>query len=382
MAARVTYPATALLAMMFVVGCGSGAPPAEEAAQDSTRVQVSGENVVRARRDVIVVGPIVTGELRPEREATVRAELGGAIIEAMVEEGQTVRAGTLLARIEARTLEDARLSAQSAVRSAESQLDLSRREAGRIEQLVEAGAVAARDLDVARGGVTTAEAQVAEARARLASAERQLADTEIRAPFTGVISDRAVGAGDVVSPGTALFTLIDPSSMRLEASVPSDELSAFAVGTPVQFRVRGYDRSFDGRIVRIAPQADPTTRQVPIYVSIPNEGGQLLAGLFAEGRVVTDTADGIVVPGNVVNESGATPWVVRVREGRTERVDVAVGLRDARSELVQVTDGLTEGDVLLRGPAQGITPGTAVQVETPGLQPAPDRAVAAGDAGL
>ena len=84
-----------------------------------------------------------------------------------------------------------------------------------------------------------------------------------------------------------MFRIIDPSSMRLEASVPSEDLSILRVGANVDFTVRGYDRSFTGRIERIAPQADPTTRQVPIYVAIPNPGGRLVAGLFAEGRVVS-----------------------------------------------------------------------------------------------
>jgi hypothetical protein len=102
------------------------------------------------------------------------------------------------------------------------------------------------------------------------------------------------------------------------------------------------------------------TRQVPIFVSIPNVGGRLVAGLFAEGRVVTQTADGLVVPANTVNMAGASPWVLRVTDGRTERVDVTLGLRDERSERVQIKTGVNEGDNLLRGAAQGITPGTPV----------------------
>ena len=151
--------------------------------------------------------------------------------------------------------------------------------------------------------------------------------------------------------------------MRLEGSVPSDDLKTLRVGVVVEFTVRGYDRSFQGRIERIAPQADATTRQVPIYVSIPNEGGRLLAGLFAEGRVVSQSAEGLVVPLNAVNTIDASkPWVLRVTGGKTEKVAVMLGLRDPRSERVQIASGLSEGDTLLRGAAQGITPGTSVQV--------------------
>lgn len=235
----------------------------------------------------------------------------------------------------------------------------------RTDTLVKAGALAARDLDVARNTISSAEAQLADARSRLASAERQLGDTVLRAPFDGVVSNRAVNAGDVVSVGTELFTIIDPSSMRLEGSVPSDDLSRLRIGAPVEFTVRGYEQPFQGRIERIAPQADPATRQVPIYVSIPNAGGRLVAGLFAEGRVVSESAAGLVVPVNAVNTTDATPWVLRVADGTAERVDVSLGLRDPRTERVLIAAGLEEGDTLLRGAAQGITPGTPVTVSGP-----------------
>ncbi len=335
---------------------GEGAAPA------SLAVQIGAENVVSVQSGTIIVGPIISGELSPTREATVRAELGGAVLEVAVEEAQAVAKGALLARIETRTLEDARQSAASAVRSAENQLAVARRETERTERLVEAGALAARELDVARNTVSAAEAAVADARSRLAGAERSLGDTTIRAPFSGIVASRNVHTGDIVVPGAEMFRIIDPSSMRLEASVPSEDLSILRVGANVDFTVRGYDRSFTGRIERIAPQADPTTRQVPIYVAIPNPGSRLVAGLFAEGRVVSSSASGLIVPINAVNTSDPEPWVLRVRNETTERVPVVLGLRDPRREQVQIASGLTEGDVLLRGAAQGISPGTPVKL--------------------
>jgi RND family efflux transporter MFP subunit len=354
-----------LALLLFLTSCTTGAGKSNEPEPEAAAVRIGTENVVTVQRDTIVVGPAVSGELRAEREATVRAEIGGSITRLTVEEGQAVRQGAVLGRIETRTLDDARQSAMSSVRSAENQLEVSRRELERTETLVKAGALAARDLDVARNNVTAAEAQLADAKSRLASAERQLGDTVLRAPIDGVVSRRVANTGDVVSVGSELFTIIDPSSMRLEAAVPSDDLSRLRLGATVEFTVRGYDQRFEGRIERIAPQADPATRQVPIYVTIPNVGGRLVAGLFAEGRVVSRSADGLVVPANAVNTSGASPWVLRVTDGRTEQVTVSLGLTDPRTERVQVSSGLAEGDTLLRGAAQGITPGTPVQVSVP-----------------
>ena len=325
-------------------------------------VRIGMENIVTVARDTIVVGPIVSGELRAEREATVRAEIGGSVTQVNVREGQAVRRGTLLGRIETRTLDDARQSAMSTERNAENQLAVARREMERAETLVKAGALAARDLDVARQNVSAAEAQLADAKSRVASADRQLADTVLRSPIDGLIAKKPVNTGDVVSVGAELFIVIDPSSMRLEASVPADDLKYLRIGATVDFTVRGYDQPFQGRITMIAPQADPVTRQVPIYVSIPNVGGRLVAGLFAEGRVVSQSAEGLVVPSNAVNMTEPTPWVLRVTNGKAERVDLMLGLRDPRTEQVLVTSGLSSGDTLLRGAAQGIAPGTAVEL--------------------
>ena len=284
------------------------------------------------------------------------------MLEVAVEEGQSVRKGAQLGRIEARTLDDVRRSAASAVRSAEAQLSVAQREAERAEQLVSAGALAAREVDLARNAVTTAEAQLADARSRLVTAEKQLADAVITAPISGIVATRAVNAGDIVAPGTELFTIVDPSSMRLEASVPSESLPDLRIGATVLFEVRGYEQPFRGRIERIAPQTDGATRQLPIYVAIPNVEGRLVGGLFAEGRVVKDSIDGLVVPVSAVNTAGEEPWVLRVVDGRTERVDVRLGLRDPRTERIQITSGLSQGDVLLSGAAQGIEPGTLVQL--------------------
>lgn len=350
-----------LAAAVSSCGSGSGTP---EAAAPPAAMQVGAENVLTVARGRIVTGPLISGELRAATEATVRAELGGSVLQVTVEEGQSVRKGALLGRIEAATLDDARRSAESALKNAESQLDVARREAERTAQLVAAGALAARDLEVARSNVTAAEAQVADARARLVSARKQLGDAVVRSPISGIVADRPVNAGDVVSPGTALFTIIDPSSMRLEASVPSEEVAALRVGLPVQFTVRGYEAPFEGRIDRISPQADAVTRQVPIFVNVTNTGGRLVAGLFAEGRVITQAAEGLVVPLDAVTTSDGAAWVLRVAGGKAEKVPVTLGLRDPRTERVQIASGVREGDVLLRGAAQGITPGTAVDVGT------------------
>lgn len=358
------------LLVLFLVGTGTAAcnrqpAKASTAASPRAALEVGPENVVTVTRDEIRIGPLISGELRAAHEARVRAEIGGSVLRVGPEEGQAVKTGTLLAAIEARTQRDAVVAAQSTLRSAEQALEVAEREAQRAERLVKAGALAERDLEVARSAATSSQAQVADARTRFISAQKALGDATVRAPMGGIVSRRHVSAGDVVAPGAELYTIIDPSSMRLEASVPSEELSAVSVGAAVVFEVRGYPgQTFEGRVERISPAADPVTRQVPIFVQIPNAGARLVAGLFAEGRVTRESRQALVVPATAVNESGTRPWVLRIANDAAERVEVTLGLRDERTERVEIRSGVHEGDRLLVGAAQGISPGTPVRVRT------------------
>jgi len=343
-------------------GCGSAESPAAANAAPPV-IDIGRENIVTVTRTEISVGPLISGDLRAQREATVRAELGGSVLQVVPDEGQAVKQGSLLARIEARTQEDALQSAGSMLRSAEEALSVAERELERTERLVQGGALAERELESARNTVMGARAQRDDVRTRLVSARKALGDATVTAPIAGLVARRHVNRGDVVSPGTELYTIIDPSSMRLEASVPSEQLNAIAVGGTVSFQVRGYPgQTFDGRIERVSPMADPVTRQVPIFVTIPNTQGRLVAGLFAEGRVLQQVKQALVVPLTAVNERGAEPWVLRVKDGKTERVNVTLGLRDTQTERVEIAGGLGDGDVLLVGAAQGMTPGTPIRI--------------------
>lgn len=218
-------------------------------------------------------------------------------------------------------------------------------------------------MELARSSVTNARAMLADSRARMASAGKQLGNATVRAPFAGVVGQKSVSAGDVVQPGTLLFTVVDPGSMRLEAAIPVEQLRDVRVGLPVTFSVTGYgDREFLGRVTRVSPVVDPVTRQVQIMASVPNAGRALVGGLQATGRLSTSARSGLVAPDGAIDERGASPAVLRVKRGVVERVNVALGARDEAGELVEITSGLTTGDTLLVGAARGITPGTPVRI--------------------
>ena len=378
-----TLAAVAALAATATLGaCGKQEAAAEAAAERPAPVTVGVENVAILAEDTIETGPAVSGTLTPEREAQVRAEAGGSVLRVGAEAGQRVSAGALLAQIEEKAGGDAVFSARTALAAAQSSFDLAQRESERATTLLAAGAIAERDAEAARRSLDGARAQLEAARAQLASAQQQLAGTRATAPFSGVVSARLVNAGDVVAPGSALFTVVDPGSMRYEASVPAEQLAGVRVGAPVRFSINGYPgRTFEGRVTRVNPVADPTTRQVRLLVSVANESGALVGGLFAEGRVASERRTGLVAPASAVDERGVGPAVFRLKGGVVERVPVEVTLRDAQTDRVALAGPLAAGDTLLTGAAQGITAGTPVRIGQPsdttrGAQPVAPRPVA------
>ncbi len=360
----------ALIAIFLILGRNKGD---NASAAETTKMEtmvVGPENIAVATTGSIMAGPSISGTLEPEREAVLRAQVQGSVLQTYADQGQAVNPGTVLARIDATGIQDAYNSARAGVVAARNAADVASRDLARNEKLLAAGAVAERDIEQSRRASIAAQAALEDASSRLATAQKQFRSTTVTAPFGGVVSERPVSPGDIVQPGSPLFTVVDPSSMRLEASVPAEQLSLIRVGVPVVFTVSGYPgREFVGHIVRVNPTADPTTRQVRIYVSIPNAGRALVGGLFANGRMSSATKTGLVVPATAVDVRGSVPSVVRVRGGKAEKVEVRVGLTDKSSETIEVLAGLQSGDTLLLGAAQGITPGTPVRISAPPASP-------------
>lgn len=349
-------------ALLLVVACRRDAPsPADTA---SRPVVLGPENVVVVQQGTIEVGPTLSGSLEAKERSVLVAEAAGSVEQVRVELGDRVRRGELLVRIEAHALANAVAAARTAREARRRSLALAERQAERTQRLVQAGALAEHDLELAQNAVASERAELARAQAALVSAEHQLAGATVRAPIDGVVSELNVRQGDVVTLGAALLTIIDPSSMRLRASVPSEALSALHVGASVDFEVRGLPgQSFAGVLERIGPAADPVTRQIPLLISLPNPTGRLVSGLFAEGRLVAERKSGLVLPSSAISAEGETASVRRVHEDLVEVVPVELGIRDPARERVEVTRGLSAGDRVLTGAARDLPPGTQVRLE-------------------
>ncbi len=355
----------ALLAATLVGTACSKDKAAAAASTPDVAQYIGPQNIAVARTDTLRSGPAISGTLAADREARIRAEMSGAVLATNVEQGERVSAGTVLGRIDDASVRDAAISARSAVAQATVAAEQAARELQRSKTLAAAGAIAERDVEGADRASLGAQAQLADAKARLSSADKMLRNTVIRSPFAGVVSERAVSPGDIVSPGSAMFTVIDPRSLRVEASVPTTALADVRVGAPVLFTVNGSDRVLEGRVTRVSPMVDPQTKQVRLLASVPNSAGLLVAGLFVEGRVASQKRVGVLVPESAIDQTGIVPTIMRLKDGKVEKVEVQLGVRDEAASTFEVTTGIARGDTVLLGAARGISIGSSVVVSAP-----------------
>lgn len=370
-------------------GCGDGkqyeASSASDGRADAKQqiLTLSEADVTQVRRGRIAAGPHITGSTTLAQKASVRAELGGQVSDVGAQRGESVQSGQLLARIKKDAVDANVESAKVALRSSMQQLKVAQAEFKRTEYLVGQGAYAANRIDVPDNKVSAARAQVSQARARLTTAEETRGDATVRAPINGVVSQRGVDPGDVVSPGNLLFTVVDPHSVQFDATAPAQSADALTVGAPVEFTVRGYPgRQFHGQISRVDPVAQSQTRQIPIIVELPRAAKErgLVAGLFAEGRVVARSRRGLLVSQEGVTKDGAQSSVLVLRDGQIQQVTVKTGLLDQTHGTVEILAGLRAGEYILVGSAaRDITAGTPVELsisaggpETPTKEPQND----------
>ncbi|MBL8516752.1 MAG: efflux RND transporter periplasmic adaptor subunit [Betaproteobacteria bacterium] len=328
---------------------------------------LGGEDLITLASASLASGPSITGSVQPERRADLRAEVPAVVLQVLKESGDSVRRGDLLVRMDDTAIRDALASAEASVRASTQALDQANRQFERIKTLRASGMASAQAFDDAETRRNNAQSDLEAARTRVAQARQQLQRTEVRAPFDGVVSDRKVSAGDTAQVGKELLKVIDPASLRLEGMVSADAIGEVKAGQGVSFRVNGYgEQVFTGKIRRVNPSANPTTRQVELLVDFVDRNQPKLAGLYAEGQIETASSEGITLPASALLREGdkASVWRVNQKTSALERVAVVVGERDNRTGSLVLKQGVAAGDRVIRHPSATLKDGQKVEFAT------------------
>lgn len=347
--------------------CGTGSGSASAATSDAGKGNRADSAATRGGRQVPTItlapgdiatvasesleeGTPITGDLKPIETVDVRARLEGDLLGVYVREGQHVSAGQLLAQFEASEQQSVQESAVADRASARTDLTTAQWNLEQSAELYKAGAIPERDFKVAQQAVDAARARLAATEAKLRTSTLASRDTRVVAPTNGVIGTRGVEQGERVARGTSMFTIVRNEVLELAAAVPARQANSVRVGQPVHFTADG--RTFDGRVARVSPTIDPTSRSITVYVDIPNTDGQLKGGTFATGRVVSRTLPGVLtVPTAAIRQSqdGGHPFAYKLDERIVNVAPLEVGVVDERLGKAEVISGLSLGDRVIVG---------------------------------
>jgi membrane fusion protein (multidrug efflux system) len=363
---------SASLLAVLLAGCGGGAggdgkaAAKPGAAASAPSLLLAAEDLRTVSTGLHAMGPVITGSIQPERRADLRAEVPAVVLQVLKENGDSVRKGELLVRLDDTAIRDSLASAEESARAAAQSADQAERQFQRMKTLQAQGMTSMQALDDAETRRNNAQSDLVAARSRAVSARQQLQRTEVRAPFDGVVSDRRASVGDTAQVGKELVKVIDPASMRFEGLVTSDRMAELKVGQQVNFRVNGMPGvEFTGQVKRVDPSASTSTRQVAVLVSITGGQAPRVAGLYAEGQIATTGEQALMLPDASLVREGDSVFVWKVQGGALKKVPVQLGERDQRSGEFVVRAGLTAGDQVLRAPGSSLVDGQRVERTTP-----------------
>jgi membrane fusion protein, multidrug efflux system len=376
---RKTLLALAVASALVACGKSDKAPEAGKAAASATAdakgkgeekklatLQVASEDIIKVESNALASGPVITGSIEPERKADLRAEVPAVIMQVLKENGEPVKKGDLLVRLDDTSLRDSMSSAQEAVRASTQSLEQAERVLARQKTLKSSGMVSSQVLEDAEVRRNNAQSDLSAARARLVAANQQLSRTLVRAPFDGIVSERKVSAGDTAQIGKELVKVVDPNSMRFEGRVSADKVGVVKAGQTVLFAINGYPgQSFSGKVKRVDPAANPVTRQVEVLVDFADKNLPRVAGLFAEGRIEAESTSALMVPESAIVKQGDDVYAWKIKDKALAKAKLDIGMRDARTGAWQVRTGLATGDIVMRTPSSSFRDGQKVEMQAP-----------------
>jgi len=368
-----------MIAGTMLFGCSSrtNGPPEGKAGKPAVAVEV-----FRASSAEMTEGIDVVGSLSPKFQADAKAEFAGIVTQVYVAEWVKVQKGTPLAKLDTRELdlmhqktEAAAEESKAAVIQAEVAQNRAEREHIRFVKLKEVGLVTKQNLDDAATEKDASAARVSAARAHLRVSENELRQMQtrlskatIRSPMNGVVSQRNVNVGDLVGDfvgNKVLFHIVDGGMLDLTLTVPSNQMGALRIGQPLTFSTDAIPgKTFTGKVTFINPAVNEADRSVRIIADVSNDSGELKAGLFAKGRIITGKRSGVLQ----VPRTSLVSWDVMKKQAevfvvRGEKVNrLAVRTGSVSSDLVEVSSGLTPGDLVVNRGGFNLRDGDRVKV--------------------
>ena len=363
-----SLPRTAALGIAALIVCAA-APGLVDAknplqAPTAAALEFSANDVTTVERRDIRQLISLTGTLSPRNQTTVKAKVSAEVREMLVREGESVRRGQVIARLDA-TEAQARLDEKIAdLDGGRAQLALAEKNRAMQLALLEKKFISQNAFDGTQSNLQVSEARLKALAAQVAIARKAVEDSAVRAPMAGIVAQRLAQPGEKVAIDGKLYMLVDLSELEVEAAVPASDIGAVRIAQDVAFRVEGIeDRLFAGRIARISPATQPGTRSILVYAVLPNRESTLKGGMFAKGQLTVSKRAGVlVVPTTAVRDDAGQTYVWRIDAGKLVRTVVQVGLKSENDGVIEIVSGLAAGARVVRSNLGSLRDGAAAKI--------------------
>ena len=363
----------ALVIVVIVAGIGGAvALRAAKKAQDDSKgppvaLQFAPTDLTRVKAMPLARWLPVSGTLQPVHQAIVKARVPGDVREVTVREGETVKAGQLLVRIDTTDLDSKLIDRIGALESAKAQLALAEKTRTMNTRLLNDKFISQNAFDSAESSFSVAQGNVKSMEAQVQLARNALKDAIATAPLSGVVAKRHVQPGEKVAIEAPLVTVVDLRELEVQALVPAIDVPELRIGMPVEFNVDGYgERRFTGRIERIHPSTEAGTRAILVYVGLPNPDALLRSGMFATGRIaLAASAPAQTLPITAVRSEAGQSFVWVIDKDKLSRRIVLLGRRDTENGLVEIKTTLPADLPILSARFDNLKEGAPALVRAP-----------------
>lgn len=347
----------------------SGAAPVTSpasAASAPTRTALEllpGDVATAAQRPLVEVIEL-TGSVKAVRSALIKAKVASELRELSVREGDSVRAGQLLGRLDDTEVSWRLKQAQQQADAAKAQLDIAERSLANSQALVAQGFISPTALDTAQSTAQASRASWSAAQSAVELARKAQADTQLLAPISGQVSARLAQPGERVALDARILEIVDLSQLELEAALAPQAVARLAVGATASLQVDGLADPVTARVARINPSATAGARTVMAYLSLAPHPA-LRQGLFAQGTVALARSERLTVPAEALRQDQPQPYVLLLQGGQARVRAVQLGQRGRSPQgepLVELLSGVSAGEQVLMARVGTVRDGTPVRL--------------------
>jgi RND family efflux transporter MFP subunit len=338
---------------------------AASAAKAQTVVELAATDVLQAKTMALSQGLPVSGSLKAVNSAFVKARVAGELQGLSVREGDFVKAGQVLARVDASEYQSRLRQAQEQAESAKAQTDVVQRQYDNNQALVNQGFISKTALDTSLANLNAAKSTHKAALAAADVAKKSLDDTVLRAPLSGQVAQRLAQPGERVGIDARVLEVVDLSRLELEASLSAADALAVRPGQTAVLQIEGGTQTVNASVARINPSAQGGSRSVLVYLTVDTSSASgLRQGLFAQGTLGTTRVTTLAVPLSAVRTDKPAPYVQVVENNQVAHKAVEMGARGtsgAGSEAMVAIKGLAENAVVIAGAVGALREGTTVK---------------------